>query len=130
MHLERRGISPPQREKGKRNKTEESKQVAKEYELRKTYSVDFSKLGFKEKHDFNAYRFFIEKEPIKIKDTSFYFNEEDGYVYGAGDSKTTILEFLTSLGIGLQEGAFKIQDYVMSSSEQRNILEEPENLPN
>lgn len=118
----------------KKNKIETPKQTEiqpeTEFALRRTYQVDFSNLGFKQKHDFNAYNFFIEKEPIKIRDTVIHFNEEDSYVYGAGDSKMTILEFLLSIGIGLQQGAFKIQEYVMSSPEQRTALEESEDLPN
>jgi len=113
----------------KENKSEKTEQP-KEYKLRKTYEVDLSELGFKQKYNFNAYNFFIEKKPIEVRGQAIYFNEEDKYVYGPGDSKLTIIEFLAQLGIGLQEGAFTIQDYALATKEQRKDMEDSEDLPN
>lgn len=101
-----------------------------EYALRKTYLLNFAKLGFPGLHDFNAYDFFINAKPIA--DTSIYFDTTTNMVHlnTEGSKQMTLLEFLLALGIGLHQGAFKIQDYVLSSPEQRQALEEPENLPN
>lgn len=111
--------------KGIKNEVSDS---SKEYELRKTYQLDFAKLGFPGKKDFNAYDFFINHQPIA--GTSIHFDEMSNMVAIDSTKQMALLEFLSTLGIGLQQGAFKIQDYVMSSPEQRKDLEDTDGLPN
>lgn len=122
----------PLHDKKRTGATPETKSAPEnhEYALRKTYLLDFTKLGFPGNHDFNAYDFFITATPIP--DTSISFDTATNMVKldKDGSKKMTMLEFLLALGIGLHQGAFKIQDYVLSSQGQRRDLEDPEDLPN
>ena len=125
MSFEHRGG----RSKTSRSKEQQPKQSEKTYELRQTYQLNFNKVVGKDVTiDFNAYNFFINQEPMQVGDTVILF--ENGVVKIGKDKELSILEFLVYIGIGLQEGAFTIQDYVAAAPENRINLEESENLPN
>ncbi len=120
-------MSHHQGDKG-RNKIEVTEQKPEKYKLDKTYSLDFSEIpGFSGEHDFNAKEFFIKNVPLQINGKEIKYDPTERRV-NAGDKKMSVLEFLLKLNIGLHEGGFDIEEYILANDGWRKQLDE-ENEP-
>jgi hypothetical protein len=106
------------------DKIKVTEQTPDEYKIDKTYSLNFSEIeGLSGLHDFNAKSFFIDNQVMNIDGKEVKYDPKEKVVNIGDEKAMSILEFLAKLNIGLQNGGFKITEYVLSSDHDRADLD-------